>query len=201
MRDAMVPKDIAMALQPTMVVRQNGEAWNRPFVAVYEPSTTSEPSTIKHIETFKSPSNKSFVGLKIESLSDRIDYVFSSDILEGYTFQNIKFDGTFGIVSTETDKTTLFLGAGKRLETSGYTIEILGKESGSATFVYGDQTQLTCNDPVLLTVPDSFEKGDVVLKIGFKQLKGARQVVNGKKVVTFKVSPMPFQDIVIGVNN
>lgn len=199
MRDAMVPEEIAMALQPTILVRQTGEAWNRPFVAVYEPSTTSEPGKVKHIETFDDASNKSFVGLKIESLSDRKDYVFSSDTFGTYTFQNIEFEGTFGIVTTEKDETTLFLGAGKSLKTNGYSIEVLGKNSGTATLVYGEKMQLTCNDPILLTLPDTFEKGDVVLNLGFKQLNGGRTTINGKKVVSFKVPPMNFQDIVIGL--
>ncbi|MCL5128544.1 heparinase II/III family protein [Algibacter sp. L4_22] len=199
MREAMVPEEIAKALQPTIVVRQTGEAWNRPFVAVYEPSTTSEPSRIKHIETFDAASNKSFVGLKIESLSDRIDYVFSSDTFGTYGFQNIRFDGAFGVVTTEKGKITLFLGSGKRLEENGYNIEILGKKYGTATLVYGEQMQLTCDDPILLTVPDVYGKGNVVMSFGFKQLNGDRHIVNGKKLITFKVPPMPFQDIVIGL--
>ncbi|WP_052415849.1 hypothetical protein [Algibacter lectus] len=96
-RHGMIPKNIEEAPLLTTVVRQYGEAWNRPFVAIYEPSTTSEPSTIKQVDTFGSPSNKSFVGgLKIESLQDRTDIVFSSDVIGKYAFQNINFNGTLG---------------------------------------------------------------------------------------------------------
>ena len=36
----------------TFVARQHGEAWNRPFVAVYEPSTRKEPSAIQAVSYF-----------------------------------------------------------------------------------------------------------------------------------------------------
>jgi hypothetical protein len=35
---------------PTLLVRQQGEAWNRPFVAVYEPSLQSDSVKIKSVE-------------------------------------------------------------------------------------------------------------------------------------------------------
>jgi hypothetical protein len=38
-------------LQPTMVVRQDGEAWDRPFVAVYEPSFQSDGVKIQSVKS------------------------------------------------------------------------------------------------------------------------------------------------------
>lgn len=37
--------------QPTLtfVARQKGEAWNRPFVAIYEPSSVKEPGCIAEV--------------------------------------------------------------------------------------------------------------------------------------------------------
>lgn len=37
----------------TYVARQCGEAWTKPFVAVFEPSDTDEPSEIRTVEFFK----------------------------------------------------------------------------------------------------------------------------------------------------
>lgn len=200
LRDAMVPKEIAMAPQPTIVVRQKGEAWNTPFVAVYEPSTTSEPSTIKNIETFETDTSKnSFVGLKIEGNSNRLDYVFSSDVSDLYNYKGIRFKGTYSIVTIENGMTTLFLGAGKKMSKDGYSIEILGKNSGSATLVYNHKLQLTCDETILLRVPDIYKKGNLVLTFGFKQRKGERELVNGKNVVSFKVPKMDFQEILISL--
>jgi hypothetical protein len=194
----MLPEDIEKAPMLTTVVRQYGEAWNTPFVAVYEPSTTSEPSTVKSVKSFTvHTSTPGFVGLQIESKTDRTDYLFSSDIFDSYTHNDISFTGTFGILTKEPETSTLFIGAGKEMEYAGYGVEILGKKSGSATLVFGKHLQLTCNDAILLTVPDVYKKGDVVLNIGFKQLNGGRTEINGKKVVVFKVPPTNFQEISI----
>lgn len=41
-------------LQPTMVVRQKGEAWDRPFVAVYEPSIQADGTKIRSVKKLSS---------------------------------------------------------------------------------------------------------------------------------------------------
>ncbi|MEL0652302.1 hypothetical protein V6246_12785 [Algibacter sp. TI.3.09] len=139
------------------------------------------------------------MGLKIESLKDRTDIMFSSDVIGKYPFQNINFNGTFGMVTSEENKTTLFLGTGKFIEKDGFSIQILGEKSGAATLVYGNNMQLTCDDVMLLTIPDTYKKGEVVLTFGFKQLRGERLKMNGKNVVNFKVPAMNFQEIAIGL--
>jgi hypothetical protein len=101
------------------------------------------------------------------------------------------------VLTQEANSTTLFIGAGKQMSFKAYTIEILGKKSGSATLVASEQFKLTCNDAILLTVPDIYENGDVVLNMGFMELNGERSQLNGKKIVVFKVPPTNFQDISI----
>lgn len=56
--------------QPTLtfVARQKGEAWNRPFVAVYEPSTVKETEQISSV-TFPEVESKqpgSHVGICVQ---------------------------------------------------------------------------------------------------------------------------------------
>ena len=66
----------------TVAARQHGEAWNHPFVSVFEPTTELEGRSIESITSFE-PDNKQslspdFVGLKVRSKTGRIDYIFSS---------------------------------------------------------------------------------------------------------------------------
>ncbi len=195
-----LPEEIEKAPLLTTVVRQYGEAWDKPFVAVYEPSTSKEPATITSVKEFDvTNANESFVGLQINSKTDRTDFVFSSDISDSYTSNNINFTGTFGVLTKHETTTTLFIGAGKEMSFNGYTVEILGKKSGSATLVTGKQMALTNDDAILLTVPDSYQDGDVILNIGFKQLYGERTEIDGEKVVSFKVPPTNFQNISIEI--
>ena len=49
----------------TFVARQKGEAWNHPFVCVYEPSSDTEPSDIALVDYF-TPSEPSAVGITVK---------------------------------------------------------------------------------------------------------------------------------------
>ena len=49
----------------TFVARQNGEAWNHPFVTVYEPSSDTEPGDIASVDFFE-PEQKGAVGILVK---------------------------------------------------------------------------------------------------------------------------------------
>ena len=61
----------------TYVARQHGDAWSNPFVAIYEPSDSSEPSEISKVEFF-TPQEKDAVGIKVTLKSGRIDTIVST---------------------------------------------------------------------------------------------------------------------------
>lgn len=69
--------------QPTLtfVARQSGEAWSRPFVAIYEPSSVNEPGQIESV-TFPEVECKdkgSHVAVCVEQRNGRKDCILSSD--------------------------------------------------------------------------------------------------------------------------
>ena len=49
----------------TFVARQNGEAWNHPFVTVYEPNSDTEPGDIASVDFFE-PEQKGAVGILVK---------------------------------------------------------------------------------------------------------------------------------------
>ena len=49
----------------TFVARQKGEAWNHPFVCVYEPSSDTEPGDIASVDYF-TPSEQGAVGIIVK---------------------------------------------------------------------------------------------------------------------------------------
>ena len=55
----------------TFVARQKGEAWNHPFVCVYEPSSDTEPSDIASVDYF-TPSEPSAVGIIVCSENGKV---------------------------------------------------------------------------------------------------------------------------------
>ncbi|MEM6380591.1 MAG: hypothetical protein AAF705_20575, partial [Bacteroidota bacterium] len=118
-----------------LLIRQEGEAWDRPFIAVFEPSTHANP-TVRSIETLKDGSK--VVGAKVVSKLDDTtitDYIIAQDAANA-TYVNekekIQFKGRFGILrilSKNEEKTIHFyIGAGKEFR---YKNNVL-KTQGSA---------------------------------------------------------------------
>lgn len=114
--------------QPTLtfVARQHGEAWNRPFVAVYEPSTKNEPSAIQSVGYFDAEESalKDFAGICVKSKSGRTDYIFSlADAVQTASYQGMKVKADYALISNEyADNRTLFLGNGTMLTAKGVSI-------------------------------------------------------------------------------
>ena len=115
--------------QPTLtfVARQHGEAWNRPFVAVYEPSTQKEPSAIQSVSYFdaEEPGLKDFAGICVESKTGRTDPIFSlTDSSQTATYQGMKVKADYAVISNEyAGNRTLFIGNGTQLIASGISIQ------------------------------------------------------------------------------
>ena len=115
--------------QPTLtfVARQHGEAWNRPFVSVYEPSTKKEPSAIESVSYFdvEETALNDFAGICVKSKNGRIDHIFSlSDAAQTATYQGMKVKADYAVISNEYDgNRTLFLGNGTLLVAPGMRIQ------------------------------------------------------------------------------
>ncbi|WP_066630764.1 hypothetical protein [Labilibacter marinus] len=109
-----------------LAIRQQGEAWNRPFVAVFEPSVGSS-SSVQSIEPLKD--GDKIVGAKVVSkvgIAVITDYIISQDNTDEIYINKklkLKFKGRFAIVRTKdnNEKTTisLYIGEGKELNYKG----------------------------------------------------------------------------------
>ena len=117
-----------MKEQPTLtfVARQEGEAWNRPFVAVYEPSSVKEPSRIASVSfpAIACDEAGSHVGIRVEQTDGRTDLILSSDNASHLcTLGNLKAAATYALWGQRGDTDcTLFLGNGTSLRTPGVSI-------------------------------------------------------------------------------
>ncbi len=130
--------------EPTqvLVVRKLGEAWDDPFVTVFEPSL-NETGTVKSIEKLKVDGK--VVGAIVKSEVNGVeieDIVISQDgdkevsLLFG---DAIVFDGTFAIIRkvADTDSTgeiTLYIGEGNSLTYNGTTLNSDANNQGLLTF-------------------------------------------------------------------
>ena len=117
-----MPYDIKSQPTLTFVARQQGEAWTRPFVAVYEPSSLKEPGTIQSVTypSVVSAQPESKVGICVEHLDGRKDYIYSSDeaAQESSLARQMKVAGTYALWShCQGKEETVFLGNGIFLQT------------------------------------------------------------------------------------
>lgn len=128
-RDKDAPAAYRNEPVPVILIRKTGEAWDRPFLVVYEPSN-HENSSVKSVHPVYA--NHKVVGAEVRSavsFTSITDYIISADkdeetfILPGI---DIQFEGRFGIVRVENrgdnERVTLYIGDGKELIFAGDTL-------------------------------------------------------------------------------
>lgn len=160
--DHAIPYEVDKAPYLTLAARQHGEAWQNPFVSVYEPFTQSEGKSIASISGFEDE-NKStdFVGLRVMHKSGREDFVFSSTDGKTATYNDMTTDATYALIGIEKDgNRILFMGNGTHLEAEN--ISIKSSEKGNVVLTEkGDVLQLHNEVPVALSINGKEQKYDV----------------------------------------
>ncbi len=166
--NVMLPDSVVGNYTPTLVARQSGEAWANPFVAVYEPTTDSEPSEIVSIQPFEvKNAPKDLIALDIKLKDGTTDRIYN--LAEAVKVDGV-FEGTFGFIKTEDEKLkTLFLGNGKFISAQGFSIELQENGAGVINFE-NEEIYLHLTQPAKLIVPENFS------------LKKLTIVVDGKTV-------------------
>ena len=109
-----MPYDIKAQPTLTFVARQNGEAWNRPFVTVFEPTKTASPSHIASVSypEVKADAEGSHVAIDIALTDGTHDHILSSDNPDAtVSIPGLSAKGTFALAS-----------AGKWLLTGGTSL-------------------------------------------------------------------------------
>ncbi|WP_187269304.1 heparinase II/III domain-containing protein [Algibacter pacificus] len=116
---------------PTLVIRNEGEAWKNPFVVVYEPYNAMENSSIVSVN--KMEQNGIYKGLKIESKTPTrslIQYIITQSKEEVYKNETlgIYFKGTFAVITLDKKGVlqSLYIGEGEKLVFKAH--EVIGNK-------------------------------------------------------------------------
>ncbi|CAM4206200.1 hypothetical protein ZORO111903_07260 [Zobellia roscoffensis] len=135
----------------TFAARQHGEAWEHPFVSVYEPFTSAEGKSIEKISGFKDENgNTEFVGLNILHKSGREDFVFSSANHQKANYKEMSSDASYTLVGDEKNGDwVVFIGNGKEVSANDYTV--LASEIGNVVLEL-KQGELLLNNEVQVTI-------------------------------------------------
>ena len=130
------PKPYNTMSTPTLVIRNKGEAWENPFVVVYEPLNETEEPTIKSVS--KIEQDGFYKGLKIvskTSLETITQYIITQSKDE--LFQNddlgISFKGTFAIITLDENQElqSVYIGEGQNLK---FKNEVISTDSDNKVY-------------------------------------------------------------------
>jgi hypothetical protein len=128
-----LPYDVGTSPYLTLTARQHGEAWQHPFVSVFEPFTSAKGKSIKQIESFDDEhKNPEFIGLKVIHKSGREDLVFSTTGMATVKYKQVITDATYAVITKENnDNFTLFIGNGSQLSANGISISSVNKSKSN----------------------------------------------------------------------
>lgn len=149
------PSPYTTARAPALVIRQIGDAWDKPFATVYEPHLGSSGSTVQNVTQLLR--GNIVVGVKVESTvgqKNLVHYVLSNPAA-GETYTNasvgLSFTGRFGIAADNGDgTTTLYLGEGSSMSYRGNSVATVSGAASQAEILFtpGQPANITSNAPV-----------------------------------------------------
>ena len=145
---------------PTLVCRQQGEAWKRPFIALYEPFRGDNNFTVKSIENMDPSHPGEFTALKVSNKDGSQQIVLQS--LNKEQLQKNKdwnFSGSFGVINIENNKLKyLYLGSGRQISSQQYTIESGSSDGAANMIINGNELILSCNQQTTIRIAGSVAK-------------------------------------------
>jgi len=155
------PYEVNKSPYLTLAARQHGEAWIRPFVSIFEPSTEKEGRSISDIRSFEPEGvSEEFVGLIVKSKSGRTDYIFSSVKDEKVLYNKMGVKGTYAVISENNNDFTLFLGNGTCIEGKGFSLRTAENANVILTYKNGEYW-FACDKPATIQTSEGkeIEKG------------------------------------------
>ncbi|MCX2678672.1 heparinase II/III family protein [Galbibacter sp. EGI 63066] len=194
-RHGILSKELADKPIPTLVVRQEGEAWKKPFVAIYEPALNGD-SNIRSVDYF---GNSDWVGIQVNNESEIKDFIFSSSEADiKMQHHDIIIKGTYGVVSYEdkNNRFSLFLGNGKSIQMGVFKLE-MNKDYGTSALVQQEGgLYLTSEAPVILTLPiNNIRKQKILIDKNGRSYKGKTN--KRAKTVSFKLPKLDYGPVKI----
>lgn len=190
-REGTGPEELYKKPIPTLVVRQNGEAKTKPFVAVIDAFNNSEGKSVERVAYFQPENeNPGFVGLKVKSKNGRYDLIFNNENPTSESrFKHGFFKGGYGVISkTGKEFHAMLLQNGTIFEHGNIKIEM--KEKGDVLIsTTPNGFEIDSSAPFILTIPSNefdFEAALLVNKEKGIELNGEIITKNNVRLANFK---------------
>lgn len=117
------PKDLQGKPLLAILVRQNGQAWEKPFIVIYHPYLKEDGPDIESIE--KVADEAGFIALKVKG-KNGTQFILNSDCdYRRFKVDDIEFEGSYAVVSFQNDGKLdyIYLGRGRYIQAGGHTID------------------------------------------------------------------------------
>lgn len=190
----IVPQDIGNLPLHTLVVRQTGEAWNRPFVSIVEPSSTDHLPTVAAVHMVPialSPADA--VALRVDCKDGSRQIILSTTSEEQVLrAEDTAFEGTYAVIGRSANSESLFLGNGVWISSRDLKLELNGEPGSAFVRMSGARLSLELTRPGKLTVPAA--GGATMLRLGARLLAGKSVRKGGTRLLVFVLPAMPLTE-------
>jgi hypothetical protein len=193
-----LPKEIADMPLPTIVARQSGEAWTKPFAVVFEPSSQSQPKSLLKIQALKvNNASTEFVGIEAQSANGVTQYILSQPTeTNNLVFADKKFKGTYAVISEKNAQLQyLFLGSGTHISKAGFGITSK-KVNSAALEMKSNEWYFTSTESTSVSIPATMFKTKKSLLLAGKIYIGKSAVINNVNVVLFELPATAYSKII-----
>ncbi|WP_406683259.1 heparinase II/III family protein [Seonamhaeicola sp. MEBiC1930] len=160
-----LPYEVSKSPYLTLTARQHGEAWEHPFISIYEPFTASEGKSISSIKGFDDDNgSKAFAGIHVTHKSGREDYIFSSDGGKSASYNDMTTNAAYALIGNEKNGDfVLFMGNGNNLAANGM---VLSSETKGNVVLKKEEGIISLHNEVKVTISNGetekqFEPGNL----------------------------------------
>lgn len=138
---------------PTLIIRQTGEAWSQPFVALFEPYS-GDNSNVFSAKFVNNKNPQTLTALNVKNKNNTEQFIFQSadkNIL--YQESNWSFKGVFGMINLLGDKPEeLYLGDGNEISYGDFSITSTYPNATASMKIKNKRIVVNCKQNVIIRI-------------------------------------------------
>ena len=174
-----VPGELYQQPIPTLVVRQNGEAETRPFVAIIDAFNENDEVFVKKVDYFSAKNeNSGFVGIAVHSTNNRSDLLVNDRSPDEINlFEGGALKGRIGLYSVDSDGFSyMLLHHGSFFEYANLRLEIPEQSGDVLLKKISEGYEIDASHPFTLSIPVNEFNGEGLQLI----IDGSKKVIESK---------------------
>jgi hypothetical protein len=185
----MLPREVEQAPLPTLVIRQAGEAWLRPFAAVFEPGDGGPP----HVLGVEQVGDGRALALRVRTADGGRQTIVSGAAADAvFERDGQRLRGRYGIAAERDGQLqSLFLGRGREIASSGYALSAPA-DAAAALWRQDGRWLFSADRPVRLQVPAAGWPAQLAITVDGRttRIAARRRHVDGRSVLDYALPAM-----------